>query len=125
MTAPDKPPRHEAFYASVVTIAAQLMKFREAPITGLKLKTHISDAERRLPVPAIHVARIPFPRESAAGPVTMAYLAALEKASAAAAWLHRVHCGLTGHDLMLQFESARLSLRCHGCGEETPGWSIG
>jgi hypothetical protein len=35
MTAPDTPPRHEAFYASVVTITAQLMKFREAPITGL------------------------------------------------------------------------------------------
>jgi len=48
-----------------------------------------------------------------------------ERASAAVAWMHRVHCGLTGHAMMLQIESARLSLRCHGCGEETPGWSIG
>jgi hypothetical protein len=76
-------------------------------------------------VPAIHVADIPLTRESAAGPATMAYLAAREKASAATAWLHRVHCGLTGHHMMLQFDSTRLSLRCHGCGEETPGWSIG
>ena len=76
-------------------------------------------------MPATHVARIPFTRESAAGPATLAYLAALEKASAAAAWLHRVHCGLTGHDMMLRFEPGRLSLRCHDCGQETPGWSLG
>jgi hypothetical protein len=39
-------------------------------------------------------------------------------------WLRRVHCGLTGHDMMMRFEPARLLLRCHGCGEETHGWSI-
>jgi hypothetical protein len=39
-------------------------------------------------------------------------------------WLRRVHCGLLGHDMMMRFEPARLLLRCHGCGEETPGWSI-
>jgi hypothetical protein len=40
------------------------------------------------------------------------------------AWLRRVSCGLTGHDMMMRFEPARLSLRCFGCGEETHGWSI-
>jgi len=39
-------------------------------------------------------------------------------------WLRRVQCGLVGHDMMMRFEPARLSLRCHGCGEETRGWSI-
>jgi hypothetical protein len=76
-------------------------------------------------VPATHVAPIPFPSASAPGPVTTAYRAAVEEAATAATWLRRVRCGLTGHDMMLRFEPGRLSLRCHNCGQETPGWSVG
>jgi len=39
-------------------------------------------------------------------------------------WLRRAQCGLMGHDMMMRFEPARLALRCHGCGEETRGWSL-
>jgi hypothetical protein len=45
--------------------------------------------------------------------------------TAAAAWLRRARCGLGGHSMLLQFEPNRLSMRCHSCGAETPGWSIG
>ena len=44
---------------------------------------------------------------------------------AAMNWLRRARCGLTGHTMLLQFEPHRLSMRCHSCGEETPGWAIG
>jgi hypothetical protein len=43
---------------------------------------------------------------------------------AALNWLRRARCGLTGHTMLLQFEPHRLSMRCHSCGEETPGWTI-
>ncbi|MEQ1729381.1 MAG: hypothetical protein ABL982_13480 [Vicinamibacterales bacterium] len=33
-------------------------------------------------------------------------------------------CGLHGHDRLLQFERARLSLKCTSCGHETPGWNL-
>ncbi len=33
-------------------------------------------------------------------------------------------CGLHGHDSLLQFETARLSLKCVSCGHETPGWNL-
>jgi hypothetical protein len=33
-------------------------------------------------------------------------------------------CALRGHEMMLQFESNRLSLRCWGCGAESPGWQL-
>ena len=33
-------------------------------------------------------------------------------------------CGLHGHDSLLHFESARLSMRCTTCGYETPGWEL-
>ena len=33
-------------------------------------------------------------------------------------------CGLHGHDALLHFESARLSMRCTTCGYETPGWEL-
>lgn len=68
---------------------------------------------------------IPFtPRTTESGPIAMAYAAAVEEAHAAAAWLHRFSCGLGGHDMLLQFEPGRLSLRCANCGQETPGWAI-
>lgn len=33
-------------------------------------------------------------------------------------------CGLRGHDEVLHYEEARLSLTCVSCGHETPGWSL-
>lgn len=33
-------------------------------------------------------------------------------------------CGLRGHEMVLHFEPARLSLKCVACGAETPGWTI-
>ena len=33
-------------------------------------------------------------------------------------------CGLHGHDALLHFETARLSMRCTTCGYETPGWDL-
>ena len=33
-------------------------------------------------------------------------------------------CGLHGHDALLHFEQARLSLQCTSCGYETPGWDL-
>ena len=75
-------------------------------------------------MPATQVVRIPFVEESSARPFTTAFQAMAGEAGAAAAWLRRLRCGLTGHEMMLQFEPGRLSLRCHGCGKETPGWSV-
>ena len=76
-------------------------------------------------MPATQVVRIPFAQEPATRPLTVAYAAVANEAGAAAAWLRRVRCGLAGHEMMLQFEPGKLSLRCHGCGHETPGWSVG
>jgi hypothetical protein len=33
-------------------------------------------------------------------------------------------CGLGGHDVLLNFEPGRLSLRCTSCQYETPGWTL-
>jgi hypothetical protein len=33
-------------------------------------------------------------------------------------------CGLHGHDSLLHFETARLSMRCTNCGYETSGWDL-
>jgi hypothetical protein len=38
--------------------------------------------------------------------------------------LQRWLCALEGHNLLLHFESNRLSLRCANCGWDTPGWTI-
>ena len=38
--------------------------------------------------------------------------------------LRHMFCGLRGHDRLLHFEDARLSLRCVSCGHETPGWEL-
>jgi hypothetical protein len=41
------------------------------------------------------------------------------------AWVREGLCGLSGHDLMLQFDRGhRVYLRCLDCGHETPGWHI-
>jgi hypothetical protein len=34
-------------------------------------------------------------------------------------------CGLSGHDSLLHFQRARISLVCVLCGHETPGWDLG
>lgn len=33
-------------------------------------------------------------------------------------------CALQGHNLLLHFETDRLSLRCATCGWDTPGWIV-
>ena len=38
--------------------------------------------------------------------------------------LYRRFCATRGHDLILQFEPGRLSLRCVDCGWESAGWMI-
>lgn len=38
--------------------------------------------------------------------------------------LRRFFCGLRGHDTLLQFEDARMFLRCASCGHESPGWEL-
>jgi len=38
--------------------------------------------------------------------------------------LGQLQCGITGHNIMLRYEPARLSLQCTHCGYESPGWEI-
>lgn len=76
-------------------------------------------------MPATQVVRIPFAADSPARPFTIAGLPTADEARAATAWLRRVRCGLSGHEMMLRFEPGRLSLQCPSCGRQTPGWSIG
>jgi hypothetical protein len=38
--------------------------------------------------------------------------------------LHRLFCGVHGHDSLLQFEQDRLFLKCSTCGHESPGWAL-
>ena len=38
--------------------------------------------------------------------------------------LGQMQCGITGHNIMLRYQPARLSLQCASCGYETPGWEI-
>jgi len=38
--------------------------------------------------------------------------------------VRQVLCALHGHDNLLQFEQARMYLRCVTCGHESPGWTI-
>lgn len=33
-------------------------------------------------------------------------------------------CGLHGHDSLVQFERARMFLKCVSCGHESPGWTL-
>ena len=36
----------------------------------------------------------------------------------------RFLCGLSGHEMLRQFEKDRVSLGCVRCGAQTPGWKI-
>lgn len=38
--------------------------------------------------------------------------------------LSQLICGLGGHELLLNAEPGRLSLKCMSCPYETPGWTI-
>jgi hypothetical protein len=38
--------------------------------------------------------------------------------------LGQMQCGITGHNVMLRYEPARLSLQCTSCGYESPGWEL-
>jgi hypothetical protein len=38
--------------------------------------------------------------------------------------LSQLLCGLSGHELLLNAEPGRLSLKCMTCPYETPGWTI-
>jgi hypothetical protein len=38
--------------------------------------------------------------------------------------LSQLICGLSGHQLLLNAEPGRLSLKCMSCPYETPGWAI-
>jgi len=38
--------------------------------------------------------------------------------------LSQMICGLSGHELLLNAEPGRLSLKCMSCPYETPGWAI-
>jgi hypothetical protein len=44
--------------------------------------------------------------------------------STASARVHTLVCGLGGHDLLLNVEPARLSLKCSSCPYETEGWTV-
>ena len=39
-------------------------------------------------------------------------------------YLGQLACRLRGHDMLPQFNSNRLYLKCMSCGQETPGWQL-
>jgi hypothetical protein len=49
---------------------------------------------------------------------------ALGTSVAALNWLRQALCGVSGHAMVLHFESTRLSLQCTSCGRMTAGWAI-
>jgi hypothetical protein len=55
---------------------------------------------------------------SASTPSTATYWAHV------ASRLSQLICGLSGHQLLLNAEPGRLSLKCMSCPYETPGWTI-
>lgn len=40
-------------------------------------------------------------------------------------FIRQATCGLSGHDMYLHVDGARVTMRCVGCGHETPGWDTG
>ena len=49
---------------------------------------------------------------------------ARQQQPAQAGRLAQLVCGLRGHDAVLHFEAARVSMRCTSCGHDTPGWPL-
>ena len=72
---------------------------------------------------AAHVGRIPWAVKPSFD-VVKALRGASDQVVAAAEWLRRASCGLTGHDMIRHFEPGRVSLEFLSCGERTPGWTI-
>ena len=74
---------------------------------------------------ALEVRHMSWTRGLAAAHLNSVWSRAAADVLAAASWLRRARCGLGGHMMVRQFEPGRLSLQCVGCGEQTPGWTIG
>jgi hypothetical protein len=36
----------------------------------------------------------------------------------------QLRCGMTGHNILIHYEPARLSLQCTTCGYESSGWEL-
>jgi len=72
---------------------------------------------------AAHVGRIPWAARPSID-VVKAWRSATDYVVAAAEWLRRASCGLSGHDMIRHFEPGRVSLECLKCGERTPGWTV-
>ena len=74
---------------------------------------------------ALQVRHMSRTRQAAAAYSSSFWSIAAADMQAAAGWLRRTRCGLGGHMMVRHFEPGRLSLHCVGCGEQTPGWTIG
>jgi len=74
-------------------------------------------------VQAAHVARIPWAMRPSIDLAKM-FRGATNPVIAAAEWVRRAGCGLSGHDMIRHYEPGRVSLECMSCGERSPGWSI-
>jgi len=78
-----------------------------------------------VPTTQINVERMPWTTEPGPGGLKTLWSIATAEVTSAASWLRRLRCGVGGHAMMMRFEPGRLSLHCHECGEQTPGWAIG
>ena len=72
---------------------------------------------------AAHIGRIPWVAKPSFD-VVKAFRGATDHVVAAAGWLRRASCGLSGHDMIWHFEPGRVSLECMRCGERSPGWAL-
>ena len=72
---------------------------------------------------AVQIGRIPWAVRPSVD-VVKALRGATGHVVAAAEWLRRASCGLSGHDMIRHFEPGRVSLECLSCGERSPGWTI-
>ncbi len=74
---------------------------------------------------ALQVRHRSWTRRPAAAHLNSVWSTAAADVLAAVGWLRRMRCGLGGHMMVRHYEPGRLSLQCVGCGEQTPGWTIG
>ena len=68
--------------------------------------------------------RVPSPWAPAQGFLATARSRITADTIAAAEWVRRARCGLTGHTMILDLQPRKMALRCMDCGERTPGWTI-
>ena len=73
---------------------------------------------------AAHVRQIPWASGHGLGVLNTFFARLGADTRAAAYWLRRIVCGLTGHAMVRHFEPGRMSLECMHCGERTPGWAV-